>query len=163
MLTQKELKDLLIYNDKTGEFKWKVGRRKSKKGDIICTNRNGYLYGCINYKVYSLHKLAWLYTHGYLPKEIDHINGIKDDNRLVNLRPCTRVQNCQNRVDTKNKSSGIRNVHWHKGAKKWQVRIKTVTKRLSLGLFDDLELAELVAIEARIKYHGNYAYLGQKV
>lgn len=158
MLTQDYVKDKINYDKTTGEFTWKINRGKVKKGNKIQTKRNGYLAVGINYKTYALHRIAWLYEYGYFPKEIDHINGNKSDNRIENLRECTRVQNCQNRVDTKNKSSGIRNVHWHKLAKKWQVRIQYNKKRICIGLFDDVELAELVAIEARNKYHGEYAY-----
>lgn len=158
MLTQEYLKSILDYNKETGEFFWKINKGKCKKGDKITTKRHGYICVGIDYKTYDIHRLAWIYEYGYNPKEIDHINNIKDDNRIANLRECTRIQNCQNRVDTKNKSSGIRNVHWHKLSGKWQVRIQHNKKRICIGLFDDLELAELVAIEARAKYHGDFAY-----
>lgn len=157
-MTQEELKLLLQYDKTTGEFTWKVNRGKVKAGDKIYSSSHGYLYVGINYKKYALHRLAWLYEFGVTPKEIDHVNGNKSDNRIENLRECTRVQNCQNRIDTKNKSSFIRNVHWHKLAKKWQVRIQYKGKRICIGLFEDLELAELVALEARAKYHGEFAY-----
>lgn len=157
-MTQDDIKSILNYDSLTGLFTWKINKGRVKKGTEIKYINNNYKYVGINYKTYALHRLAWLYVYGYFPKEIDHINGNKSDNRIDNLRECTRQQNCQNRIDTKNKSSFIRNVHWHKLAKKWQVRVQIKNKRLCLGLFDDLELAELVAEEARNKYHKDFAY-----
>ena len=108
-------------------------------------------------KIYKAHRLIYLLEHGFVPKEIDHINGDKQDNRLKNLRPATRSQNeCNKAVGIKN-ASGYKGVSWSKTAKSWMVRVQKDKRTLYYGCFNDLELAGLVAAEARSIHHGVYA------
>jgi len=95
--------------------------------------------------------------HGYLPKVVDHINGNTQDNRIENLRAATYTENQRNSRINKNSSSGVKNVVWHKQRQKWSVRILVNKKTKSFGLYDDIELADLVAQEARNKYFGSFA------
>ena len=97
--------------------------------------------------------------HGYMPPEIDHINGDRADNRIGNLRAVTRSQNQYNKRPQRN-ASGYRGVSWHKKSGKWCVRIGINDKVKSMGYYDDIELADLVAQEARSKFYGQYAYQG---
>lgn len=162
MLTQSKLKDELSYDKVTGNFtRLKDKGRLSKKGDIAGTLGSlGYIIIKIQGKAYKAHRLAWLYIYGKFPnKNLDHINGIKDDNRLENLRECTQQENCYNRVARTGSKSGIKNVCWHKRTKTWHVVLSFKGKSFFIGQFKDLEFAELVAIEARIKYHKEYARL----
>ena len=72
------------------------------------------------------------------------------------------TRNLQNAYNTKirtNNTSGVKGVSWHKKDKKWRVRVCVDGVNNFIGNFDDLELAELVAIEARDKYHGKFARL----
>ena len=112
----------------------------------------------VNGKTYGIHVVIFALHHGFVPETVDHINGNPADNRIENLRAATNQQNLWNQQ--RNSSTGVKNVSFHKQTNKWQVRIRTLTKRLFLGLFEDLELAELVAIEARNKYHGEFANHG---
>lgn len=112
----------------------------------------------VNYKPYGVHVVIFALHHGYIPETVDHINGNPLDNRIENLRAATQQQNLWNQK--RNSITGIKNVSWHKHSNKWQVRIRILGKRLCLGLFDDIELAELVAVEARNKYHGEFANHG---
>lgn len=86
--------------------------------------------------------------------EVDHINHDTLDNRRENLRVITTAQNQQNRkgAQTNNKTSGIRNVHWHKSSNSWEVQVKLNRKKIFIGCFKDIHDAELAAIEARKKY-----------
>lgn len=89
MLTVERLKALLEYEPETGAFRWKSPtNQRIRRG--IATGRvgtKGYLYIGIDRKSYMAHRLAWLYVHGHWPLEqIDHINRIKTDNRIANLR-----------------------------------------------------------------------------
>lgn len=86
--------------------------------------------------------------------EVDHINHDSLDNRRINLRSVTRDQNRQNLSGafSNNKSSGMRNVHWHKEERKWQVTVGANKKRHYIGKFAKLEDAQIAAIEARKKY-----------
>lgn len=108
-------------------------------------------------KIHKVHRLIFLIVNGWLPKEIDHINGNRSDNRIDNLRAVTRTENQQNRDKCINNTSGHKGVSWHKASKAWFVRISLNKKSKIIGYFKDLELAALVAEEARIKYHGQYA------
>jgi hypothetical protein len=102
--------------------------------------------------------LIFLLEHGYLPKEIDHINGDRPDNRIENLREATRRENPYNQGMCKNNTSGFRGVSWHNHSKAWLVRLCVNGKSKIIGYFKDLELAGLVADEARALHHGKFAY-----
>jgi hypothetical protein len=162
MITQQELKEILNYDKDTGIFTWKIATsNRVYVGKEVSSKRNtGYISIGIKNKDYLVHRLAWLYVYGYLPKYIDHINSIRADNRIENLREVTKTQNNQNSVIRKNNTSKVKNVAWHKQCKKWHVSLCVNNKRISFGLYDDLDLASLVAQEARNKYHKEYANHG---
>ena len=89
MITQEELKELLDYNPETGLFTWNVYNNIKNK-TTAGTFNDGYIQIKIKQKIYQAHRLAWLYVYGEWPKgQIDHINGIRDDNRIENLRDVT--------------------------------------------------------------------------
>jgi hypothetical protein len=160
-MNQDYLKYRIKYNKHTGEFYWGLPYKSSnkKEGQRAGTNHpQGYRHINIDGKLYLAHRLAWLYEYGAFPvNKIDHINGDKADNRIENLRECTQQENCYNRVARTGSKSGIKNVCWNKNIELWQVIITYNGTRKCLGNFEDIELAELVAKEARIKYHKEYA------
>ncbi|PHM42378.1 HNH endonuclease [Xenorhabdus szentirmaii] len=159
-LTQRKLKDILSYDPESGLFHWrKVVSGPVKIGQIAGTkNSNGHIMISISRKRYVAHRLAWLYMTGKWPTgEIDHVNVIGSDNRWNNLRLCTRSENECNKGLRKDNTSGFKGVCWNKTNKKWIVKIKLNNKTRNLGGFNDIELADLVAREAREKYHGLFA------
>lgn len=91
--------------------------------------------------------------------EIDHINGNPLDNRKINLRICTRVQNEANKPPGRNNTSGYKGVHWEKRLKKWRVKIKENKKIIHLGLFEKKEVAAQAYNEAAKRIHGEFAWL----
>lgn len=104
------------------------------------------------------HRLAWLYIYEEFPeKYIDHINCIRCDNKIKNLRCVSKLENSWNKRITKSNTYGVKGVHWSKIHHKWCARICFNKKRIHLGFFDDLEFAELVINEARDKYHKQFA------
>ncbi len=152
MITQEYLKSKLSYDTATGKFK-KIGSN-AKVGSFD----DGYIRIEIDRKTYYAHRLAWLYVYGKLPElNLDHINCDKSDNRIENLREVTTSQNLMNIGKNKNNTSGAKNVYFHKPTGKWQVRVTVDGRSKHFGLYDDIELADLVATEARNKYHGNFA------
>jgi hypothetical protein len=160
MLTQEYLKSILNYDQDIGIFTRKVKRNKKfKVGDVVGYIDNyGYVRIKIDKKNYSSHRLAWLYVYGEFPKkQLDHINGDKQDNRICNLREANQSQNNFNRKIQKNNTSGIKGVSWNKNAKKWEVSINVNGIKKHLGIFDSKEFAELVITEARNKYHKEFA------
>lgn len=159
MLTPQRLRELFDYRQDTGELIRKVAISKSSKvGEVVgFFGHNDYRYASVDNRTYPLHRLVWKW-HGFDDVEIlDHINCNPMDNRIENLRPATKAQNMQNRGIAKNNTSGAKGVSWHKRKCKFQVRVGVNGKRIRIGYFDDFELAELVAIEAREKYHGKFA------
>ena len=154
MLTQSELMELLDYNQKTGEVSARVASGKRKTGPIGTTNTNGYLVVIIRGRQYRLHRLAWFLTHGTWPKEIDHINGNKADNRLANLRECTRSQNQANRNGMMStNSSGFRGVS--RSGRRWQAFVA----KKPLGRFPTAEQAAMAYNLAAFRKWGRFAQL----
>lgn len=155
-LTQEYLNSLFYYKD--GNLYSKIDRYKTtlKKDTLVkCYLQSGYLRTCINYKSYRIHRLIFMMHYGYMPTQIDHINGIKDDNRIENLRDVNHSQNQLNKGIQKNNTSGIKNVTFENN--RWRVRTTINGKLKSFGSYEDWELAELVAIEVRDKYYKEFA------
>lgn len=120
-LNKARLQELMNYDPETGVFTWKP-RKGCKAGPLGCDNGNGYLRITVDGRSHYAHRLAWVYANGETDApHIDHINGIRGDNRIANLRPATESQNQQNRHGAqKNSKSGVLGVSWHARAGKWQ-------------------------------------------
>ena len=85
------------------------------------------------------HRLAWLYVHGEWPaEEIDHLNRVRSDNRISNLRLATQAENKQNTSLRRDSTSGHKGVSWHKRDKKWVAEIKLHGKKHYLGYFNNI-------------------------
>lgn len=158
VLTQEELKRHLHYDAETGVFTWLVNRTNGvKAGDKAGVLARGYVVFCLKNRQWSAHRLAFLYMEGRFPSDfIDHVNGQKDDNRWVNLREANNSENQRNRSGT-GSNCGIKNVTYVRNRDKYQVSLKVDGREKFIGYFQDLELAELVALEAREKFHGPFA------
>ncbi len=118
--------------------------------------RNGYIMIGFNKKRELAHRLIWKYHYGNIPDgmEIDHINGIRYDNRIENLRLVSKSENQKNRqIDIRNKS-GYTGVFWYKAKQKWTVKISSKI----IGYFDSFAKAVVVrkAAEAIYGYHSNH-------
>ena len=144
-LTFEEAKENFIEVD--GQLYKKVG----------CANSNGYINIGYKRKYIAAHRIVFLLHNGYLPEVIDHIDGNPSNNQITNLRAATKSTNAFNRNARVDNKTGIKNVCWSKAHKKWVVNININKRKTQIGYFKDLELAELVAIEARNKYHGKFA------
>lgn len=108
-------------------------------------NQDGYLHTMIGSKSVLIHRLIWQQVNGPIAEglQIDHINGVRTDNRISNLRLVTNTQNSQNRVRAhQNSRSGFKGVTWHKLTMKWCATIGHSWKRYHLGLFASVQEAE---------------------
>ena len=164
MMNQQMVLDCFEYRD--GLLYWKGISHPNKQylltkpaGSI---HKTGYRHVTWLGKPQKAHRLIFLMHHGYLPKEVDHINGDRADNRIENLRPANRSENQCNRGVLASNTSGYSGVSWHKRLNAWAVRVMKDGKKNYLGYFKDLELAALVAEEARALFHGVYARLESK-
>jgi len=159
MITQKKLKEILHYDKATGVFKSKKAIGSITKNQIMgCVGKVGYVIIGINKKTYRAHKLAWLYMYGNYPKSLDHINHIKSDNRIKNLRVVTQQENCKNQSKPKNNTSGAVGVHWLKENKRWRAYISIDGKRKYLGCYSKFSEALNARKEAEVLfgYHENH-------
>lgn len=155
ILTQAELKEQLHYNQDTGIFTWVACRPSISAGKIAgSVAKIGYIYLSINKNKYLAHRLAWFYVHGVWPKhQIDHINGIRTDNRICNLREATNFQNAQNKRKLRpDNRTGYTGVNLMKNGK-YRARIMVNQKEISLGRFTFIDDAIQAYKVARSKYH----------
>lgn len=116
-MTQELLKKILHYNPQTGIFiRLIISNNKQKINEEVgAQHHTGYKYITINKKTFSYHQLAWLYMTGEFPTlEIDHINRIRNDNRWVNLREVSKIENMRNVGMFKNNISTVKGVRLFK-------------------------------------------------
>jgi len=157
MLSQKTLKELLYYNPETGIFRWKVRRgSRGKIGAIAGSiDSKGYRRTGISGYVYATHRLVWFYMNGEWPlDQIDHINGDKMDNRIINLRLVSNLENSKNQRLRSTNTSGFNGVVWHKAGRKWHTSIWVGGKNIYLGLFSKFD----DAVAARRKANENHRF-----
>lgn len=157
-----ELMEMLSYDYLTGVFTWNDGFKNSRgngnTGSAGHLNKAGYIYIRIKGVNYPAHHLAWLYFYGRWPaKLIDHVNGNSSDNRIENLREADHLLNNRNSKISKANTSGVKGVYWNRLLGKWHGRVRVKGKNIHIGVFDDIELAELAMSEARVKYHKEFA------
>lgn len=147
MITQSELKDLLRYDEQTGEFFWLIGGRRRHMDRPAGTNdKDGYRIIRVHSRGYKASRLAWLYVYGEWPdRDLDHKNRDKQDNRIDNLRPATGSQNKGNTVA---KSLGVRWRNWG-----WEATLRD----RYLGVFPTQEEAKWAYMRAHAEVYGEFS------
>ena len=150
---------LEAFDCRDGKLYWKINTNKSKNliGKEAGCNKHTYGTVMLDKKSYCVHRVIYCMHTGEWPEVIDHINNNPKDHRIENLRAATHSTNNMNKVAQSNNTSGIKNVCWNKTHNRWSVQIQAQGKRVFSKMFKNIELAELVAIEARAKYHGEFA------
>ena len=154
-LTAAQVRSLLNYDPATGIFRWRVKPCQRLQVGAIAGSRHsvGYWNIKIEGKLVMAHRLAWLITYGRWPaNQLDHINGKRNDNRIDNLRECTRAENYQNKCLYKNNTSsypGVNQVHENK----WRARIRLDGKLRHLGYFSTPEKAYQAYVLAKRELH----------
>ena len=122
----------------------------SRYGKIIKRKVNGYIQLLLNNNENKLrlyaHQFAWYLVNTECVEQLDHINGVKTDNRICNLRSVTRQQNAWNRTKAKG-------YNWHKRDNKWQSQICVNKKVIHLGNYNTEQEARNAYLKAKEIYH----------
>jgi len=151
MITQEEITEALnidihgtVTHNKTGS-RWD-GMRVGTK------HHTGYIVHTIKGKQYGLHRLVFMYFHGYMPVAVDHYDQDKANNKISNLVPSNATHNGMNRKLNKNNTSGHIGVLFDKRRNRWKAQIKVNAKQMSLGNFKTIEEAVACRAEAEVKH-----------
>lgn len=158
MFTQDYLKTIFDYELETGQLIWRYRENVPKQwntryaGKVAgCLNEFGYMSVTVNGSYQLVHRLIWLYVHGKWPgEELDHVNGDKADNRIVNLREATRSQNMANL-----EAPGLGT--WRRG-NRYRAQITVNGSKIYLGWFSTEEEANQAYLEAKDRYAGEFSY-----
>lgn len=169
---KKYLSTCLVYGKHSGNFTWLERPvehfnsiaacntwNDSKKGESACiVDALGYEVISIDGGTLKAHHAAFILIAGEKPNEVDHENGIRSDNRWLNIRSVTRLENTKNRKLRSDNPSGYAGVAYRNDTKKWRARINHEGKRIALGNFSTMEEAILARKEAEIMYgyHENH-------
>lgn len=163
--TYTELSKLFNYDPGTGIITNRINRATNAKAgeEAGSLKQNGYRSILLNGEGRQTHRIAWLLFYGCWPTdELDHIDHVKDNNRITNLRPATRSENNRNASRRGDSTSGVTGVSWNRTRKKWCAYITFDGKRTHLGLYTDLQSAANARKEAERKHgfhinHGQFA------
>lgn len=153
-LTLEVVRALFAYDKTTGIITNKVdrSRRDAAGSNAGCKKPNGYVSIKIFGDPYQAHRVAWMHVNGRWPmNEIDHINGVRDDNRIENLREATTAENCQNRKTRSDNRSGFTGVRKHQGRYRADIKINGSYK--FIGSYETPERAHDAYLHAKTQLH----------
>ena len=155
MIDANTIRRLLDYDPDTGVFRWREHHYIRYVGAVAgCSMGSGYRRVHIAGKKYYEHRLAWLYVYGVWPtNQIDHINTVKNDNRICNLREATRSQNHANK--SKYKGELLKGVKKYPHGK-FSAHVSINNKKIYLGMYDTEEQAHAAYCEAAQQAFGAY-------
>lgn len=174
IITHELLRQLVRFAPETNQYFWNPRPREMFKteGSWKSWNTNwanketfnaidgrGYCQAVVMLRHYNAHRIIWFYHYGAWPEgEIDHINGIRTDNRLENLRAVSPYENCRNKPRRVDNKSGCSGVNWLEKNKKWRVRIQHLGKNIEIGCFRELKdaISARKAAEQKYQYHPNH-------
>ena len=160
-LRYEEVARLFTYDREAGVLYWRIRdrntiRRKYVAGSIKGA-KDGYRRVGIKGKTYQEHRIIMMLCFGHIPEnaEIDHINHVRDDNRLVNLRFATQGENLKNQSVSSKSTTGVTGVYFSMSRNKFIAQIKVNRQVHYLGCYNTLEEAAAARAEANLKYKFN--------
>jgi len=157
-----EIKARVRFDSETGKLHRVTASGGSKVGqETGSMSSSGYLGVGICGKAFLCHRIAWLLHYGEWPEfEVDHINGMKTDNRISNLRSATRSENVNNTNLRSDSTSGYKGVNYSNQHGRYRARIVVKGKRMHVGMYDTPEQAHEALCAARNAYHGKFCNNG---
>lgn len=158
-----DIRDLIDYNPETGVLKAKANFSGRQAGSVIGSQtwQGYYAFSLFGKKCFA-HRLAWLLHYGEWPSQpIDHINGIKTDNSIRNLRLCSLSQNQFNKPTQKNNTTGVKGVYWNKRDKRYVASVQFNGKKYSAGHHKDIDSAKEAVMKLREKLAGEFTNHGE--
>lgn len=164
-MTQDELRSRLFYEPETGIF-----TRLHNPDAQLCVNnrltgrmagsftKDGYVRMSIDNKRYMAHRLAFLYVHGFMPTQVDHIDGNRANNRMSNLRSADALTNARNMSRSSANKSGVTGVGWSKRYNRWIAYINSNGRQGGIRRFKIKEdaIAYRKVLEKKYGYHPNH-------
>lgn len=166
------LRQLLEYDDATGKLFWKERDSEWFKADrdMVAWNARyagreaftayvkGYKNGWVLGRSHYAHRVILAMIDNVWPEATDHINGIKDDNRLCNLRAVSHAENMRNLPVTSANSSGVIGVWYVVKRGKWGAQIVRDGQNIFLGHYDNEREAKIArrAAEKALQFHNNH-------
>lgn len=159
-LTAERLREVLHYDPETGVFTRLLRTSQNMRvGDVAgYTAPRGYIVIGVDGRQHRAHRLAFLYMTGRWPHpEVDHRDGVIDNNRWANLREATRLQNGKNLRRSKANTSGFKGVYWDRDLHQWRAAIRVDYRSHHLGLFGTCRpAAHFAYVLASARLHGDF-------
>ena len=160
------LRQRLRYDPETGKLYWRVHEGAYRGWNTKHAGREtrgshsaGYANLTLDGVKHLAHRIAWAVHHGAWPvDQIDHINGDRRDNRIVNLRVVSHAENCKNAACPKNNTSSVMGVAWVPRRQKWISRIMVRGVHKFVGYYDTIDEAAAARKNAEVQYgfHDNH-------
>ena len=162
-MTQTECRELFDYRE--GALYWRSNRGSNAKAGANAGRvlRTGYRSIHVSGRRHQEHRLVYLWWHGSVPTQLDHINGMKADNRIENLRPADPSRNQINTPQRKS-ASGIRGVRASRHPGKWIARIYQNNKEIRIGTFESKDEAKAAYKQMAREIYGEFvpSYLAER-
>lgn len=151
----KRIAEVFDYQD--GGLKYKIAQGSKSAGAIAGTRNKGYWQVGLDGKRYQAHRIIFAMHHGFLPEQVDHIDGDKLNNKIENLRQATNAQNHWNTGIRSTNKSGVKGVCWNKQSRKWRALCRVNGRQQHVGDFATIQDAEAALTVFRLNHHGQFA------
>ena len=149
-VTQSRVKELFDYHE-DGYLIRKIPISSEKVGSIIGNTSGDYPTTSIDNRMYAVHRIIFLWHHGYLPDLVDHEDRNPKNRKIENLRPLSQSCNIRNSKPRKDNKSGVKGVCWDKNRNRWKAYVTVNGRVINLGSFTEFALAVIARYKEEIR------------